>query len=117
MPKVLIIDDEESFRSFLVALLEDQGYETQIAEDGEAGMELMSEGGFDLVITDIIMPGKEGFEVCREMLSKHPEVEIIAMSGAANDYLKIVRALGVKYTFGKPFDIQEFLTVVKTATS
>ncbi|NQV15502.1 response regulator [bacterium] len=116
MAKILVIDDEESFRGFMVALLEDQGYETQFAQDGEEGMELVRKQHFDLVITDIIIPLKDGFEVCKEILANYPRTEVIAMSGAANDYLKTAAALGVKYTFGKPFDVQEFLAVVKQAT-
>ena len=116
MSKILIIEDEESFRAFLVALLEDQGYDIHIAEDGEEGLERLSQEKFDLVITDIIMPGKEGFEVCREMITNYPDTEVIAMSGGVHDYLKIVKALGVKHTFGKPFEIEKFLTVVHELT-
>ncbi|NQV15503.1 response regulator [bacterium] len=117
MPKILIIEDEESFRGFMVALLEGQGYEIEIAIDGEKGIDLIQKQHFDLVITDIIMPIKEGFEVCQEMLTNFPGTELIAMSGAANDYLKSVSALGVKYTFGKPFDVHEFMAVVKEVTN
>ena len=116
MAKILVIDDEISFRTYMVALLEDQGHELQSVDNGEDGLKLVAEQHFDLVVTDVIMPGKEGFEVCKDLLANFPDTEVIAMSGAANDYLKIVSALGVKYTFGKPFDIKAFLAAVNDLT-
>jgi len=63
------------------------------------------------------MPRKEGFEVCMELLKFHPAPEIIAMSAGYPEYLKFVSALGVKYTFEKPFDVAEFLRSVSKALS
>jgi len=115
IPKVLVIDDEDDFRGLTVDLLESEGYDVHAAKDGVEGMDLVHKTPFDLVITDIIMPRKEGFEVCQELLALYPDIAIIAMTGASPDYLKQVSYLGVKHTIQKPFEIKKFLSMVRNA--
>lgn len=117
MSNILVIEDEESMGEFMVTMLEMEGHRVDLAEDGIAGMDLYNKEHHDLVITDMIMPRKEGFEVCMELLKYHPAPEIIAMSAGFPEYLKFVAALGVKYTFEKPFDVPEFLKSVTKALS
>ncbi|MBT4034211.1 MAG: response regulator [Candidatus Marinimicrobia bacterium] len=115
MSKILVIEDEESMGEFMVAMLELVGYNVDLASDGMVGMDLFKNEHYELVITDMIMPRKEGFEVCEELLKFQPAPQIIAMSGGSPEYLKFVSALGVKYTFEKPFDVSEFLDSVSQA--
>ena len=115
MSNILVIEDEESMGEFMVTMLELEGYNVDLAQDGITGMDLYNKEHHDLVITDMIMPRKEGFEVCMELLKYHPAPEIIAMSAGFPEYLNFVAALGVKYTFEKPFDIPEFLRSVSKA--
>ncbi len=115
MSNILVIEDEASMGDFMVAMLEMEGYHVDLAPDGIEGMNLYNREHHDLVITDMIMPRKEGFEVCMELLRYHPAPEIIAMSAGYPEYLKFVSALGVKYTFEKPFDVPEFLKSVSKA--
>ncbi len=117
MSNILVIEDEESMGEFMVTMLEMEGHRVDLAEDGIAGMDLYNKEHHDLVITDMIMPRKEGFEVCMELLKYHPAPEIIAMSAGFPEYLKFVAALGVKCTFEKPFDVPEFLKSVTKALS
>ncbi|NQV42257.1 MAG: response regulator [Candidatus Marinimicrobia bacterium] len=117
MSNILVIEDEESMGEFMVTMLEMEGYKVDLAQDGIAGMDLFNKEHHDLVITDMIMPRKEGFEVCLELLKYHPAPEIIAMSAGFPEYLNFVSALGVKYTFEKPFDVPEFLRSVTKALS
>ena len=117
MSNILVIEDEASMGEFMVTMLEMEGYHVDLAPDGIEGLNLYNREHHDLVITDMIMPRKEGFEVCMELLKFHPAPEIIAMSAGYPEYLKFVSALGVKYTFEKPFDVAEFLRSVSKALS
>jgi len=115
MSNILVIEDEESMADFLVTMLELEGYDVDLAPDGVKGMDLYNRVHHDLVITDMIMPRKEGFEVCQELLKCEPVPGIIAMSAGFPEYLQFVSTLGVKYTFQKPFDVSDFLDSVSQA--
>lgn len=115
MSNILVIEDEESMGEFMVTMLESEGYNVDLASDGLMGIDLYNKAHHDLVITDMVMPRKEGFEVCMELLKHHPAPEIIAMSAGFPEYLRYVSALGVKYTFEKPFDVPAFLDSVSQA--
>ena len=120
MYNILVIDDEPDIRTLFSRFLARAGYSVEDAEDGEKGMNVMHNKPIDLVITDIIMPNKEGVETILELRAKYPDVKIIAMSGggrniAAEDALGFVENLGVFETFQKPFDRHEVLEAVEAA--
>ncbi|HSG72042.1 MAG TPA: response regulator, partial [Planctomycetaceae bacterium] len=79
--RILIIDDEESVRETLSMMLEDRGYEIRGARDGNRGLQLIEVFRPHLVITDIIMPDKEGIETIIEVRRRWPDLRIIAISG------------------------------------
>ena len=88
------------------------------APNGKVGMELCQEEPFDLVITDIVMPEKDGIETIGEIRRYFPETKIIAISGGgqrleADDVLHTAGILGVQCTLSKPFEIEEFLNTVR----
>ncbi len=116
-PRVLVIDDDETMIHLISALLEEINCEVKTASNGLVAMKLLDEHGFDLVITDIIMPGMEGLELVRKVSRSHPDVKIIAMSGYRAsghlDYLKHAQEFGADQTFEKPFDVELFLNSVK----
>jgi len=117
MPKkILVIEDNELMCSILKELLENAGFTVIDAPDGKVGMRLYRENDVDLVITDIIMPEKEGIETIRELKQENPDVKIIAVSGGGRinsmDYLQIAERLGVQRTFTKPYDEDEILKAV-----
>lgn len=91
MPLILIIDDDDQIREMLRQMLERAGYEVTDAPNGKVAMKLYREQPADLIITDLIMPGKEGIETIIELRRDFPEVKIIAISGggriAPRDYL------------------------------
>ena len=89
MKRILIIDDETNILLMLKKMLERAGYEIDLASNGEEGLRLFSNASFDLVITDIIMPEKEGLETIREMRKMQPEMKIIACQVAAKYQLII----------------------------
>ena len=113
MATILIIDDDKSIISLLEERLMDEGFNVLTAIDGEEGMKLFNENQVDLVITDIIMPDKDGFRTITELKRICPDIKIIAMSGGGHGhpqyYLDVSKSLGVQYTFEKPFDTSELL--------
>ena len=118
MAQILIIEDDDSMRCVLKDMLERQNYEVMVASDGEEGIKMFRNNPTPLVITDIIMPNKEGVELIFEFERDFPDTKIIAISGggkcSANDYLNMVsNSPNVKCTFQKPFAMDEMLQAVK----
>jgi CheY-like chemotaxis protein len=117
MPRILIIEDEDSVREYLVHLLREAGYQVVEAANGKQGLELYRQEPSDLIITDLIMPDKDGVEVITRLRCDSPAVKIIAMSGGgrigANSYLHIAKMMGAQGTLEKPFDKDELLKAVR----
>jgi DNA-binding NtrC family response regulator len=118
MKKVLIVDDEEMIRNLLTKMLSREGISTTCAENGNKAIELLEENGFDLIISDLIMPEKEGLEVIMYLKKHNISTPLIVMSGGAklgteDFYLTMAKRNGAKYTFQKPFDNESFLSAVK----
>lgn len=118
MQKILIIDDEPPILLMLKKMLERVGYEIEIATSGVEGIKLFKESGADLVITDILMPEKEGLETIREMRRIKSDLKIIAMSGggkvSAANYLQIARIFGAAKSIAKPFTQKEMVSAVQS---
>ena len=116
MARILVIDDDELVRAALVLLLERAGHEVLEACDGTNAVRILKVDLPDLVVTDIIMPEIEGFQVIREIRKVAPGLKIIAISGAASigsrDILDLARELGADRAFAKPIDRQEFMASV-----
>jgi CheY-like chemotaxis protein len=115
MARILVIDDDELLRRFVVALLERRDYSVQSTDSGEAGIKLAAETDFDLVITDMVMPGTEGLETIKQIRHHKPTIKILAVSGGGSskgDYLQRAERLGANAALSKPFEPIEFLDVV-----
>jgi DNA-binding NtrC family response regulator len=116
MAKVLVIEDDDSFRNVLVQMLEKAGYEVLSAENGNQALKHCRDASPDLVLTDIIMPDKEGLETIQELLNLCPNLKIIAMSGGGrfgpNSYLPLAAKLGARRTLQKPFMRDELLSTI-----
>jgi CheY-like chemotaxis protein len=116
MKKILLVDDNEPFRRMLCRMLEGAGFSVVVAGDGVVALSLFRQQPFDLVITDLIMPEKEGLETILELRKLKGNVKIIAMSGGgrvdAGDYLPLAIAFGAARTLAKPFLAGEFLAAV-----
>jgi len=119
MARILISDDDSQVRAMLRQMLERAGYEVADARDGKEAIKLYHENPADLVITDIIMPEKEGIETIMELKRDYPNIKIFAISGGGRvgpeNYLKLAEKIGALRTFTKPFDRQELLAAVKQA--
>ena len=116
MATVLIIDDDKPIRSFLKERLMDEGFNVLTAINGNEGMKLFNDNQVNLVITDIIMPDKDGFETIIELKRICPDIKIIAMSGMGlgmiEPCLKTAKFSGAEYALAKPFEISNLLTAV-----
>ena len=117
MARILIIDDEAMILDLLVNILEREGYETITASGGKDGIKIHRENPADLIITDLIMPEKEGIETIMELCRDFQDVKIIAMSGGGKadpeTYLQIAKTIGAIKTIAKPFDRKELLKTVR----
>ena len=117
MQRVLVIDDDEQVRALLCEILERAGFEVMAASNGVEGLKLYRSQPADLVITDLIMPEKEGVETILELRSQFPNARIIAISGGqragGREYLPIAARLGARRTVAKPFSRQEILEAVR----
>ncbi|MDI6764191.1 MAG: response regulator [Thermodesulfobacteriota bacterium] len=104
--RILIVDDEEVIRKFLKIHLNKLGYEVTEAEDGEKAIEKIGGGKFDLIICDVMMPNKNGWEVIKEVKSNPElnEIPIILLT-AKNDEVDMFKGyeLGANYYMTKPF--------------
>lgn len=116
MKTILIIDDEAPIRKMLRQLFEKNGFSVLDAADGNQGIEIYKTDKPDLLITDLIMPGKEGLETIREIKRLNPNVKIIAISGGGISdpglYLDFATKFGAQLAFAKPIQNDELLKAV-----
>ena len=114
---IIIIDDDDQIREMLKQMLAREGYEILTASNGKEGIRLYRERQTDLIITDIVMPEKDGLETIMELRKDFPEVKVIAMSGGGRigpeSYLQAAKRLGAVRTLTKPFEREEMLNVVR----
>jgi CheY-like chemotaxis protein len=116
MPRILVVEDDVPFREMLRKILERAGYEVQEAQNGHVALELYRQQPSDLIITDLVMPEKEGIETILEFRRLNSAVKIIAISGggrmnpAVN--LAMAQKLGANRTLAKPFAPQELLDAI-----
>lgn len=113
MASILLVEDDEQLRSMLRIVLDRAGHEVQEAGNGKEALEIYSRRPTDLIVTDIVMPDKEGLETILEFRRSYPDVKIIAMSGGgrtgAQNYLELAKKLGADHILTKPFSNKEIL--------
>lgn len=115
--RILLVDDEESIREILEHALSMEGFDVETATNGNEALDLARKSQFDLVITDMIMPGMEGIEAIMGLRALDNKLKIIAISGGSfsgtGDYLPLARKLGASEVLHKPFDCQSLLDTVR----
>jgi len=113
--RILVVDDDPTVRDSVAMVLEGVGFMVDQAEQGATAMRLLQANAPDLVITDILMPQKEGIETIREIRLVSPMTPIIAISGGTDsgaDYLKMAQSFGATAVMSKPFDPTAMLKLV-----
>ncbi|MEE4351298.1 MAG: response regulator [Desulfatiglans sp.] len=116
--RVLVVEDEMLIRTLLLEVLSDNGFEVSLARDGEESLEQLGTNSFDLVITDIQMPGVDGIKMLKEMKKADRKEKIIVMSADPSDMgLNEPDMPHVVSRLQKPFRIDNFLDVVIAATA
>ena len=106
MAHILLADDDIVFRSLLTELLESAGHRVEVAADGKAAFARATNGHFDALIADIIMPNMDGLELIRMLRRERPDLLVIAISGTGGeergqDYLPVAAVFGANATVGK----------------
>lgn len=116
MKSILVVDDDASIRLFLRRLFEKNGYAVREAPDGDVALRLMREAPADCVVTDLIMPEKEGIETILELRRSYPDTRVVAISGGGRlepmNYLKMAKLLGARRVLAKPFSAADILEAI-----
>lgn len=114
MKKILIVEDEESIRGFLKINLKRNGFEVLETDNGEEGLEIVEKEGPAMVILDVMLPGIDGFEVCKRVREKQDDIGIIMLTAKGQEMDKII---GLEYGADdymvKPFNPMELLLRIK----
>ena len=127
MASILIIDDEEDVRLVLKEVLERAGYEVSVAENGLEGLQLLERDEFDLMITDVIMPGIDGVTTMQRARGMYPNMPVIVITGGGNvapmeyepgaiktsAFLASATKAGANRTLTKPFGRKDILEAVQ----
>lgn len=114
--KILIVDDDEVIRVLFSDILERGGHEIECASNGVHAVKMLKGQAFDLVITDVLMPNMDGFELISSVQKISPNSRVITISGGgrilSDKYLKVAAALGSTITLSKPVSSEELLQAV-----
>ena len=119
MAKILIIEDDQFLREFYQELLEGEGYLVEVAADGEAGLQKMQAGGFDLVLLDIMLPKKDGLQILRDLKSSTPRQKngpIVVLTNLGQDsVIKLAFDLGATgFLIKSALNPDQVLTEIKS---
>jgi len=116
MIRILVIDDEPSVLDVLRKILQTEGYEVITAANGEEGLELFRQISCDLVITDMVMPVKDGLQTILDLRKEEPDLPVVAMSGGGTiskeRYLVVAGYLDRVITIPKPFSVESITEAV-----
>ncbi len=117
MMRLMIIDDDYFVRDMLERLMRKAGFDVETAEHGAEALKMHRRNPVDLIITDILMPEKEGLETITDFRRSFPGVKVIAISGGGRigpaSYLKMAMLFGADRTFAKPVDTSQLLSAVE----
>ncbi len=112
MANILVVDDEEPIRSLVKQILLKDGHDIMEAENGQVACDMFGDADIDLIVTDLVMPEKNGIEMIMEIKRSQPKVKVIAISGGIGfsgqiDLLSVANLLGAKHIIKKPFGVDD----------
>ena len=112
--RILLVEDEPSLVLTLTDRLVNEGYQVETAGDGEEGLSRALEGSFDLILLDVMLPGRDGFEVCRELRARGVQVPIVMLTARGQVVDRVVGLkLGADDYVTKPFEMIELLARIE----
>ncbi|HUB77336.1 MAG TPA: response regulator [Bryobacteraceae bacterium] len=112
--RILLVDDNQQVLMFAAEVLRDAGYEVLVGEDGNVALSIAGREPLDLVITDLVMRDREGLDTMMHLRETHPELPVIAISGAfGGAFLRSAAILGARVTLAKPFSGEDLLDAVR----
>ena len=112
-PKILVVDDEERIRDACKMVLEEEGYQVELAENGELGLQMIEERHFDVILLDLMMPILSGLDVLPNLTERHPDTAVIVITGYATIEHSIEAMKKGAFDFiPKPFSPDQLRTVV-----
>ena len=118
---ILVVDDEPELRELIRITLEGAGHRVTVAPDGRKAGDVLRREKFDLLITDVLMPERDGIELIGEVRAKYPALRIVVMTAGGRvdleDYLLVARRLGAHAGLAKPFAGRQLLEAVAAATA
>lgn len=118
MPRILLVDDDTQIRNVFRQILEHAGYEVEIAQDGKAALKCFMDYPADLVITDVVMPEKDGLELVMELRRTSPATKLLVISGGGRlnpfSYLVMAKQLGADAVLAKPISSETLLQTIGT---
>lgn len=117
MANILVVDDEENVRFVIRETLEQDAHSVVEAGSGREALEVLEQGPTELVITDLVMPDKNGIDLILELKNRYPDLQILAISGGGGlnskfDYIPIAELIGAKSVMRKPFNLVELRDAV-----
>ncbi|HUA64148.1 MAG TPA: response regulator, partial [Verrucomicrobiae bacterium] len=114
MTRILVVEDEPAIALGLEDDLKMEGYEVEVAGDGSTAVRRAQESAFDLILLDVMLPGKDGFEVCRELRHAHLHTPILMLTAKTQESEKVMGLeLGADDYVTKPFGTRELRARVK----
>ena len=121
MANVLLIDDDEMVLETFQIILSADGHSIVKASDGRTGLALCADQQFDAVVTDVVMPEKDGLEVLMTLRKSNPDAKVIVISGggrtSARDYLEMAKMLGADKVLYKPVTATELSRAITEVTT
>ncbi|HUJ28459.1 MAG TPA: sigma-54 dependent transcriptional regulator [Myxococcales bacterium] len=114
--RVLVVDDEQSLRKVLAATLQREGYEVEVASDGEEALAALDRDGADVVVTDLVMPKMDGLSLLRKVVVSHPDVPVIVVTahGKVDSAVEAMKAGAFDFVT-KPFENAELKAIIAKA--
>ena len=112
MIRILLAEDDEAMRAYLARALERSGYHVATAEDGPGALELLESGTFDLLLTDIVMPGMDGIELAQKAQAMAPAPKVMFITGFAAVALQANDAVPEARLLSKPFHLKDLVRQV-----
>lgn len=114
--KILVADDEVMMRNLILKILESEGYQITMTSSGDEALAMLKENNYDLLLTDVKMPGMSGFELLKQVKESWPDMAVIVMTGYGDAYtVKEALLLGADEYVSKPFKGHEVSLIVERA--